>query len=109
VRLSCHAEQCTDPEFTTKAPPENVRSGLNVALRGFEDCYSGVTEGHDITMFSSAFSTAPIFQLTFGAPSATALGPCGQLLLKAAETRAEDDVEAATAQMERALRGKGWL
>jgi len=32
-----------------------------------------------------------------------------ELLLKAAETRAEDDVEAATAQMERALRVEGWL
>ena len=32
-----------------------------------------------------------------------------ELLLKAAETRAEDDVEAATAQMECALRVEGWL
>ena len=32
-----------------------------------------------------------------------------ELLLKAAETRAEDDVEAAAAQMERALRVEGWL
>jgi hypothetical protein len=31
------------------------------------------------------------------------------LLLKAAETREEDDIEAATAQMERALRVEGWL
>ena len=31
------------------------------------------------------------------------------LLLKAAETRAENDIEAATAQMERALRVEGWL
>jgi hypothetical protein len=32
-----------------------------------------------------------------------------ELLLKAAETREEDDIEAATAQMERALRTDGWL
>jgi len=32
-----------------------------------------------------------------------------ELLLKAAETSAEDDIEAATAQMERALRVDGWL
>jgi hypothetical protein len=31
------------------------------------------------------------------------------LLLKAAETGEEDDIEAATAQMERALRTDGWL
>jgi len=31
------------------------------------------------------------------------------LLLKAAATREEDDIEAATAQMERALRVEGWL
>ena len=31
------------------------------------------------------------------------------LLLKAAETRAENDMEAATAQTERALRVEGWL
>jgi hypothetical protein len=31
------------------------------------------------------------------------------MLLKAAETREEDDIEAATAQMERALRIEGWL
>jgi len=33
----------------------------------------------------------------------------GELLLKAAETREEEDIEAATAQMERALRVEGWL
>jgi len=32
-----------------------------------------------------------------------------ELLLKAAQTRAEDDIEAATAQMERALRVEEWL
>ena len=32
-----------------------------------------------------------------------------ELLLKAAETRESDDIEAATAQMERALRVEGWL
>jgi hypothetical protein len=32
-----------------------------------------------------------------------------QVLLKSAETREEDDIEAATAQMERALRVEGWL
>jgi hypothetical protein len=32
-----------------------------------------------------------------------------ELLLKAAETREEDDIEGATAQMERALRVEGWL
>ena len=32
-----------------------------------------------------------------------------ELLLKAAETREEEDIEAATAQMERALRVEGWL
>jgi hypothetical protein len=32
-----------------------------------------------------------------------------ELLLKAAKTREEGDVEAATAQMERALRVEGWL
>jgi hypothetical protein len=32
-----------------------------------------------------------------------------ELLLKAAATREEDDIEAATAQMERALRVKGRL
>ena len=32
-----------------------------------------------------------------------------ELLLKAAETGEPDDVEAATAQMERALRVEGWL
>jgi hypothetical protein len=32
-----------------------------------------------------------------------------ELLLKAAETGEEDDIEAATAQMERALRKDGWL
>jgi hypothetical protein len=32
-----------------------------------------------------------------------------ELLLKAAETGEEDDIEAATAQMERALRTDGWL
>ena len=32
-----------------------------------------------------------------------------ELLLKAAATREEEDIEAATAQMERALRVEGWL
>jgi hypothetical protein len=32
-----------------------------------------------------------------------------ELLLKAAETSESDDIEAATAQMERALRVEGWL
>ena len=32
-----------------------------------------------------------------------------ELLLKAAQPRAEDDIEAATAQMERALRVERWL
>ena len=32
-----------------------------------------------------------------------------ELLLKAAATRDQDDIEAATAQMERALRVEGWL
>ena len=32
-----------------------------------------------------------------------------ELLLKAAETREAEDIEAATAQMERALRVEGWL
>jgi hypothetical protein len=32
-----------------------------------------------------------------------------ELLLKAAETRRISDIEAATAQMERALRRDGWL
>jgi hypothetical protein len=32
-----------------------------------------------------------------------------ELLLKAAQTRKESDIEMATAQMERALRVKGWL
>ena len=32
-----------------------------------------------------------------------------ELLLKAAETRKESDVDMATAQMERALRVEGWL
>jgi hypothetical protein len=32
-----------------------------------------------------------------------------ELLLKAAETRDESDIEIATAQMERALRVEGWL
>jgi hypothetical protein len=32
-----------------------------------------------------------------------------ELLLKAAQTRAESDIETATAQMERALRVEGWL
>jgi len=32
-----------------------------------------------------------------------------ELLLKAAETKESDDIEAATAQMERALRVEGWL
>ena len=32
-----------------------------------------------------------------------------ELLLKAAETRVESDVDIATAQMERALRVEGWL
>jgi hypothetical protein len=32
-----------------------------------------------------------------------------ELLLKAAETREEDDIEAATAQMERAFGVEGWL
>jgi hypothetical protein len=32
-----------------------------------------------------------------------------ELLLKAAEMREEEDIEAATAQMERALRVEGWL
>jgi hypothetical protein len=32
-----------------------------------------------------------------------------ELLLKAAETKQEGDIEAATAQMERALRVEGWL
>jgi hypothetical protein len=31
------------------------------------------------------------------------------LLLKAAQTREESDIEMATAQMERALRVEGWL
>jgi hypothetical protein len=37
------------------------------------------------------------------------LGLCGELLLKPAETGIRSDVEAATAQMERALRRDGWL
>ena len=32
-----------------------------------------------------------------------------ELLLRAAQTREEDDIEEATAQMERALRVEGWL
>jgi hypothetical protein len=32
-----------------------------------------------------------------------------ELLLRAAQTRAEDDIETAPAQMERALRVEGWL
>jgi hypothetical protein len=32
-----------------------------------------------------------------------------ELLLKAAETREESDIDMATAQMERALRVEGWL
>ena len=32
-----------------------------------------------------------------------------ELLLKAAETRKESDIDMATAQMERALRVEGWL
>ena len=32
-----------------------------------------------------------------------------ELLLKAAQTREESDIEMATAQMERALRVEGWL
>jgi hypothetical protein len=32
-----------------------------------------------------------------------------ELLLKAAERRTADDLEAATAQMERALRVEGWM
>ena len=32
-----------------------------------------------------------------------------ELLLKAAGTKAEEDIEAATAQMERALGVEGWL
>ena len=32
-----------------------------------------------------------------------------ELLLRAAQTREEDDINAATAQMERALRVDGWL
>jgi hypothetical protein len=32
-----------------------------------------------------------------------------ELLLKAAETREAEDIEAATAQMERALRVESWL
>jgi hypothetical protein len=32
-----------------------------------------------------------------------------ELLLKAAESRKKSDIEAATAQMERALRRDGWL
>jgi hypothetical protein len=32
-----------------------------------------------------------------------------ELLLKAAQTRKESDIEMATAQMERALRVEGWL
>ena len=32
-----------------------------------------------------------------------------ELLLRAAETREESDIEMATAQMERALRVDGWL
>ena len=32
-----------------------------------------------------------------------------ELLLKAAATREEEDIEAATAQMERALLVEGWL
>jgi hypothetical protein len=32
-----------------------------------------------------------------------------ELLLKAAETRKESDIDVATAQMERALRVEGWL
>ena len=32
-----------------------------------------------------------------------------ELLLKAAQTRKESDIEMATAQMERSLRVEGWL
>jgi hypothetical protein len=32
-----------------------------------------------------------------------------ELVLKAAQTRKESDIEMATAQMERALRVEGWL
>jgi len=32
-----------------------------------------------------------------------------ELLMRAADTRKPEDVEAATAQMERALRVEGWL
>ena len=32
-----------------------------------------------------------------------------ELLLRAAQTREEEDIEAATAQMERALRVEGWV
>ena len=32
-----------------------------------------------------------------------------ELLLKAAQTKEEPDIEMATAQMERALRAEGWL
>jgi hypothetical protein len=32
-----------------------------------------------------------------------------KLLLKAAQTRGQSDIEMATAQMERALRAQGWL
>ena len=32
-----------------------------------------------------------------------------ELLLKAAETRKESDIDMATAQMERSLRVEGWL
>jgi hypothetical protein len=32
-----------------------------------------------------------------------------ELLLKAAQTRGEADIEMVTAQMERALRAEGWL
>jgi hypothetical protein len=32
-----------------------------------------------------------------------------ELLLRAAQTGRDDDIEAATAQMERALRVDGWL
>jgi hypothetical protein len=43
------------------------------------------------------------------AAGATALGFAAELFLRAAEAGKRRDVEAATAQMERALRVEGWL
>jgi hypothetical protein len=43
------------------------------------------------------------------APGATAWDFAAELLLKAAQTKEEPDIEMATAQMERALRAEGWL